>query len=809
MSRTEPPTAGPGGTCDECGSLIPSGWSSCPSCAETELLGGVDSSVPTAGPARIGGYRIVRLLGKGGMGSVYEAVDEKMNRKVALKILEHRLAAPVKAQERFHREAWLGGRLNHPGLVRVFERGVWKECEYYSMELIDGGSLHDVIQAMKIAKRDDRWNLEFGGAAYMSWAIAKVAEAARALDYAHRHGVVHRDVKPMNILLTTDPCVVKVADFGIALDLDATRMTTEGSRLGSVAYMPPEQIKGEKAKMGPGCDIYSLGVTLFEMVTLELPHSGHTEQLYLNSVLTDPARRPSRLNEKVSRDLDIVLGKALEREPADRYATAAEFAADLENVLAFRPIDARPPSAGSKLVKWARRKPVHAAFAAALIVGVPVVGFLGVRSLRQERLLVRGRLDSLWVRALQLHQAQRPADAVGPLTEILEHDPENLKALRARSLSYLKLAIPETDGVERSRLARLALADATAAVGLSPGESWPWALRAHVHERLGDPEAAAVDAREADSRRSGDVTSEELNFEGLLARERGEYQRAVEILSEVIAREPRVVEARIDRALAYEEMGEIEPAITDYEVAAGLRAEDPWIRYRLARLLTAKGDLRAAEIQLREALKKDPDNPSFRTGLADTLLARGRARTADDDPLGAVASFMEAEKQAARAVELAPDMLWARLNLGASLMEQYRLADEPDPNLVARASAEYERVIALWRAGGSGVGEDEYLTTLVNQCDALIQIGEFHRALEVCRAAVDADPEDSVNYYNLAGVYALLGRPDEALEALERDVELGDTDWGYLENDGWFDSIRGRPKYADLVRRMRSAAGSQ
>src|SRR5262249_18466705 len=162
---------------------------------------------------------------------------------------------------------------------------------------------------------------------------------------------------------------------------EATRLTTDGAVMGTLVYMAPEQILGRQREIDARTDVYALGVTLFELLTLELPYAGATQQLYTSAVLTSEARRVRRINRRVGRDLEIVIGKALEKAPRDRYLTAAAFGDDLERVLALRPIEAVPPGQATKAWKWVRRRPVHAALAALLVVGIPTVPYLGWRAI--------------------------------------------------------------------------------------------------------------------------------------------------------------------------------------------------------------------------------------------------------------------------------------------------------------------------------------------------------------------------------------------------------------------------------------------
>lgn len=776
--------------------------------AETRAPDLPEEAVRFSGLREIAGYRLVREIGRGGMGAVFEAEDPRMKRRVALKVLQHKPSMTEKTHERFQREAWIGGKLNHPNLVKVFDRGVWEDFEYFTMELIDGGSLHDVIKSMKLSGRDPAWNLEFGTREYMSWALAKVAEAARGLEYAHRQGVVHRDVKPMNILLARDPAVVKIADFGLALDMEATRMTTEGSVLGTVAYMAPEQIKGETGTLDARCDIYALGVTLFETLTLELPFTGSTQQLYFNSVLTGQARRPSRFNARVSRDLDIVLGKTLERDPKDRYDTAAAFREDLENVLAFRPIHARPPSPVTKVAKWVRRKPMHAALTMALALGLPTVGVLTVRSQIQQRALDKVEIEKLWTRSLSLRQLQHFDEAAGVLTELLDRDPGYVKALLTRALSLSQLTEAEKDPAARADLEQRSLADADRAIGLLPRAAWPWALKSYLLSRFGRQDEARQAAAAAAERRRDPPASEDLEFDAVLAFSSGAYEKAARIYTDLITREPGVIEERFYRAGVFERLGKLDDAAVDYQVVAGL---DPasWLpQYGLGKIRTRQGELDEAESHLRKALALDPGNPEVLTALADNDLARGRKETASGDKAAALEDFKTAENEAREALRKNPDLPWSRLNLGVSLMEQYRISEHPDPALVTEAVTEYDRVVAEERSNKQPDMEEIYRAALLNLCDALIQTREYHRALEMCRAAVDADPKQPNNYYNLAGVYALLGRKNEALDSLERDFELGDTDWEYLANDAWFEDLSGSARFNALLDRMKRASAT-
>lgn len=741
------------------------------------------------------------------MGTVFEALDEKMNRHVALKVLSRHVSSSEKAEQRFAREAWIGGKLNHPNLVRVYDRGEHEELSFYSMELVDGGSLYDVIRKLKGGNKDDSWGLEFGSREYMTWAITQIVAAARALDYAHRQGVVHRDIKPMNILLSKDPCTAKIADFGLAVDTAATRLTTAGKIMGTVAYMAPEQIRGRQDEIDGRADVYSLAVSLFELLTLELPFTGETQQLYLNAVLTSAARRPSKLNERVSRDLEIVLHKALEKSPKDRYASAAAFAEDLENVLRFRPIAARPPNAVTRVVKWARRQPYIAGLAGVLIVAIPAVSILSLASVRQQRRLDRIENGRRMEEAHRLSRDGRDRDALRVLTQVLEHDPGNLDTLQSRALSYHRLGKQETDQQKRQELQDLALSDVARIISLQPKIAWPYRVRAFILKEIGRGDEAEADEQAARGLASPEPAAQDFMIDGILAGQGGDHARAVQAFSEAIRRRPESVYALRDRAESYEALGDGAKAVRDLEIVAALQPGSAYPRHALGRLLTAAGNLTEGEQQIHEAQTREPGNAEIHQTLSDNLVRQGRAAFERGDSQGALGLFRKAEQAARESMALDPHLPWAHVNLGASLMERNRLLPSPDQALIREAVGEFKTVIARGEGKENDIQSKAYASALGNQCDALIQAADYQLASEICQSVAQREPSNPTNYYNLAGVYALLHRPDEALASLQKDFELGDRDHQYLASDTWFASLHGDPRFVALLEKMKTTPG--
>jgi len=284
------------------------------------IEGPADPEAPP--PSRLGDFEIVREIGRGGMGIVYEARQISLNRPVALKVLPLRLRQDQRLLTRFQREAEAAGKLRHPGIVPVFTVGEAGGAPFFAMELVEGRSLAEVIAARSAT----------GEAADAPWAVSIVARVAEALDYAHGRGIVHRDVKPANIMIDEDG-TPRLTDFGLALDTEASGLTQTGEVFGSPLYMSPEQAFRREAPLDARSDIYSLGVTLFELLTGRLPYEG-TSQGDILAALSAGGLKPLReLQPSLPEALERVLLQALQRDPADRYKTAAAFAEDLRRAL--------------------------------------------------------------------------------------------------------------------------------------------------------------------------------------------------------------------------------------------------------------------------------------------------------------------------------------------------------------------------------------------------------------------------------------------------------------------------------------------
>jgi serine/threonine protein kinase len=369
MSDTAPngPPVGNGSTENapsKDGTLAPS--SAEPSQIETATFPLQESAGDPTVPAvtLIRGYEILEELGRGGMGVVYKARQISLKRIVALKMILAGAHASPQDLARFRREAEAVAQLQHPNIVQIHEVGEQDGCPFFSLEFVDGGSL-----AQRLT----------GTPQPASWSAGLIETVARAVHVAHQRGIVHRDIKPGNVLLTAAG-VAKITDFGLAKRLqDESVHTRTGSIMGTPGYMAPEQAEGKKA-VGPPADIYALGAILYECLTGRPPFMGLTPLDTLLQVVSDEPALVRKLQPKCPRDLETICMKCLEMSPARRYPSAEALADDLRCFQAGEPVLARPVGKIEHGWRWCRRNPGLVGFCAAALLLAVVTYFLMARN---------------------------------------------------------------------------------------------------------------------------------------------------------------------------------------------------------------------------------------------------------------------------------------------------------------------------------------------------------------------------------------------------------------------------------------------
>ena len=367
--------------CSECGSPVSESSRDgfCPRCliglaldaeAKTGIVPPRENESPNAVGRVFGNYELLEQIGQGGMGVVYKARQRTLNRVVALKLTLAGAQATAAEIKRFNTEAKAAATLQHPNVVAIHEVGEHEGQHYFSMDYIEGKSLADVIRRTPLpAERAARY----------------VKIIAEAIHYAHQRGILHRDLKPHNVLIDAkdEP---RITDFGLARQIEVdSDLTVSGLALGTPSYMPPEQAGGRRKEIGPANDVYSLGAILYDLLTGRPPFRADTPLETLRQVIDTEPAAPRLLNRKVPRDLETVCLKCLAKLPGQRYSSAQELADDLGRFLRNEPIQARPVGRVGRLWRWGRRNPT---------VG-GLVGATGVLLLMMATAAVLFRFDTL------------------------------------------------------------------------------------------------------------------------------------------------------------------------------------------------------------------------------------------------------------------------------------------------------------------------------------------------------------------------------------------------------------------------------
>jgi serine/threonine protein kinase/tetratricopeptide (TPR) repeat protein len=605
----------------------------------------MDESLADTQPIRrLGDFEIVRELGRGGMGIVYEARQVSLNRKVALKVLSGSLGLTTKAILRFQREAEAAAKLHHTNIVPIYATGEQKGAHYYAMELIEGPGLDQVIAQMRemqkpasqegpgavspsagTASRTPRpadWvsrTMGFappdatagttsethgssssslsGGTGYFDMVARMMAEVADALDYAHAQGVIHRDIKPSNLLLSPVGRL-SLNDFGLARMLEQPGMTVSGEFVGSPMYMSPEQIAVGRAPLDHRTDIYSLGATLYEILTLQPPFPGVRRDQVIAQIIGKEPKPPRSINRRIPPDLETICLKMMEKDPDKRYQTAGGVAEDLRRYVNRFAISARRVGPLGRVVRWAKRNRATAAALCFVVLLGLVAGVFAYRERIARQQVLAEKIERAMLIAMggDLDGAEKAiAEA-----EVLGASHGSIRMIRGL------LALYRGD-------ARKAIEHLEQAVKLLPRSVAAYSLLAEAY--LADLQADRYERVFIDSiEKLPAVTPEDFLFKGH-AESWSDPARGLKTLDEAIGRWPnspvaRVLRAEV-RANVAQDTGDVnmaQSAIEDAGVAKGMMPANPrvigadlWAHLVAAGLYRDAGEKDRADASLLQA----------------------------------------------------------------------------------------------------------------------------------------------------------------------------------------------------------------
>ncbi len=622
-------------------------------------------------PATIGRYRILSLLGEGGMGAVYEAEQEHPQRTVALKVIRAGYAT-AEMLRRFENETQALGRLQHPGIAQIYDAGTAETPfgyqPYFAMELVHGQTLLTYCETHQL---NPRQRLEL---------VAKICDAVQ---HAHQRGLIHRDLKPANILVD-EAGQPRILDFGVARltdsDAHATRQTDIGQLVGTLAYMSPEQVLGDPAEIDTRSDVYALGIILYELLAGKLPYTiGRQLHDAVRVIREEEPARLSSVHRTYRGDVETIVARALEKDKSRRYASAAELAADIRRYLHHEPIVARPPSTTYQLQKFARRNRALVAGVAAvlvvLVLGIAASTWEAVQARRaqkqaqQQAAISQAVNDFLQKDLLGQASAFNQPDPNITVRTVLDRAAKNIQG-KFNQQPEVEAAIRDTIGnayydLGLSAQAQEQLQPALALGRRVPGTQNPKALailfddvaRVDTEQgKYGEAEKLLSEAIESDRRVLGQQHPETLQAMGLLGKtysDEGKNQQAETLLQQTVDLDRRVL-GTADRGTVIT-MGYLvgvysdEAKYTQAESLAGQllqidrqrsRANDPFTlshMNELAAIYLQEGKYSQAEAMLRETLEMQrrlfgPEHPNtltLETNLAACYLAEGKYAQAE------------------------------------------------------------------------------------------------------------------------------------------------------------------------------------
>ncbi len=747
-----------------------------------------------AGPAptgadvlgQLGDFRIQGEIGRGGMGVVYEAQQISLRRRVALKVLPFAAVLDPKHLQRFKNEAQAAASLRHPNIVQVFSVGCERGVHYYAMDYIEGQTLAEVIHQRRGVAGVERSEppesqpqsnrglapldpshptdspphpvTDTSPLAALSTetsprdpeffrTIARLGiQAAEALEHAHTMGVVHRDVKPSNLMVDAAGHLW-ITDFGLAMTQTDTNLTMTGDLLGTLRYMSPEQVQAKHGVLDHRTDIYSLGLTLYELLTLQPAFGGDDRQKLLRQVAEDDPRPPRQVNQAIPRDLETIILKATAKEPQDRYATAQQLANDLGRFLEDQTIRARRPTLRQRAAKWSRRHKwgLSTAIAVAFLVTLACGGFFWHGKNREAR-----------QRQLAEENFQLGLEAVNQIsTEYVagQQYQSRAKTLERGELLHKLLAFyeqfvhanPSDLSVRRNMATVYArLAQVQDQLGTHQKAEATWQLAIDVAQELASQAPGDPDCRKC----LADVYSRR----GESYWKSGEYDRAIETCDEAIRIWPEHAKAFDSRGFAFFFKGNWERSIADFNQQIRLLPKFAWA-YRNRGWSYLGRDLDQTIADCTKAIELDPRLAMAYSTRANAYAKKGEFDNAIDDHNKAIELFWST------ASECDPFCYAYYTNRGHTYLKEDNLE---------KAIADFHMGSQLASQSASALNEVAWL--LVSCAD--VRIRRPQRAVELAAEAVRLSPNEATIWSTLGAAQYRVGNPQAAVEALKKSEEL-------------------------------------
>jgi tetratricopeptide (TPR) repeat protein len=719
---------------------------------------------------KLGDFEILKMIGQGGMGAVFLARQVSLDREVALKVISHIGGAQVKHLDRFKRESKVLAKISHPNIVPIYEVGQHGPYSYFAMEYVKGVSLDKVLSSIRNAKPDEKAsevmhkclevqtsvavdkNNNSNGAEIDTDYIVRISRIivsiASALDYAHNKGILHRDVKPSNILINTEG-TAKLVDFGLAKAETQQTITITGEFFGTPSYVSPEQIRKPET-VDCRSDVFSLAATYYECLTLHPPFGGDTVNETLTQVISREAIPPKKYCPRLSTDFNTVLLHALEKLPEDRYQTAADFSTDIANLLEFKPITAKRPSITQRAYKTLRRNPLKITIVGISIL-VVVLSYFVYSSFIQTR--NKTNIIKFHTAGLREYEAGRFTEAVTFFKKVLEVNPKDAEAYYSIGECY-------------------ALEDNEKAI-----EAYQQAIKI-------DPKHAAA-----------------YWGLGLCYGAMKHYQESIDSYRQAIKIDHHNADTHLGLGDSYVAIEHYEEAIESYNQAALIEPNDSEISQRLGDCYSKLGHYQKSIEAHKQSIKIGPSNALAWAGLGSCYLALGQNNKAVEalrqslelernplvyEELANAYKALGSSSKTSKAYGNAGTHYWHRGEYDCAVEAFLKsIKSEPDPSSYLGLGMAYT---ALGRHKEARNAFQQVTETTDNKlhlfhayqglAGCLDKLGMYNDAIEAYRQAVSIQPEDYTSYSGLAIIYGgRLRKYKEAIEYMKKAIDLEPTEW--------------------------------